>query len=223
VFQVYLSTQKWSTKIIEIIQTPAEIKNPELISVKPNGEAFTQSVEVRIKEDATVKKVIEDALDEVIKEELTETTVFPLDISLYIKGTDTKVQPNEGTSVTITCPIPESLLTNKDSIKVVCIIDGKLTVLETKVVLIDGVYCVEFTATHFSPYAMVVDSANELSNVGETANPAVSATTPVKHTIAKNPKTSGNNTVGIISIIAILSATTLGVVSKKRKFKVVRK
>jgi len=124
---------------------------------------------VRMKDDPTVKKAIEDALDAVIKEELTGTTVFPLDISLYEKGTDTKVQPAEGTSVTITCPIPESLLANKDKIKVVCLIDGKLTVLETKVVLIDGVYCVQFNATHFSPYAMVVDTANVLNN--NTANP----------------------------------------------------
>jgi len=191
-------------KTLEVIETPAEIKNPEKITVKPVGEAFTQSIEVRMKDDQTVKKAIEDALDEVIKEELTGTTVFPLDISLYIKGTDTKVQPNTGTSVVITCPIPESLLANKDSIKVVCIIDDKLTVLETKVVLIDGVYCVQFNATHFSPYAMVVDTANVLNN--NTANPK-----------------AGNNTVGTFSIIAILSVATLAVVSRKHKFKVVKK
>ncbi len=191
------------TKTIDIIQTPTAIKNPGKISVKPVGEAFTQSVEVRIKDDPTVKKAIEDALDDIIKNELNETTIFSLDINLYIKGTDTKVQPNEGTSVVITIPIPESLLANKDNIKVVCIIDGKLTVLKTKVVLIDGVYCVQFTATHFSPYAMVVDTANELSD-------------------ATNPKTSGNNTVGTFSIIAILSVVTLAVARKKRKFKIVK-
>jgi len=192
-------------KTIEIIQTPAEIINPEKISVKPNGEAFSQSVEVRIKDDATVRKAIEDALDEVIKEELTGTTVFPLDISLYIKGTDTKFQPNTGTSVVITCPIPESLIGSKNSIKVVCIIDGKLTVFETKIVFINGVYCVQFTATHFSPYAMVVDTSNVLNN----------------NTV--NPKTGGSNSVGTFSIIAILSVATLAVVNKKRKFKVVKK
>ena len=73
----------------------------------------------------------------------------------------------------------------------VCIIDGKLVVLETKIVEIDGVWCVEFTATHFSPYAMVVDTANVLNN----------------------------NTAGTFSIIAIISLTTLAIVSKKRKFK----
>ncbi len=190
-------------KTVEVIETPAEIKNPEKISVKPIGEAFSQSVEVRMKDDPTVKKAIEDSLDKVLKSDLKDVTVFPLDISLYVKGTDTKVQPNEGTSVVITIPIPENLLANKDKIKVVCIIDGKLTVLDTKVIQIDGVYCVQFTATHFSPYAMVVDTANELSNT-------------------TNPKTSGNNTVGTFSIIAILSVVTLAVARKKYKFKVTK-
>ena len=189
-------------KTVKVIQAPDKIKNPELISVKPVGEAFSQSVEVKIKEDPAVEEAIKNALDDVIKEELKDTVVFPLDISLYIKGTDTKVQPADGTYVTITCPIPENLLANKDKIKVVCLIDGKLTVLETKVVEIDGVWCVQFNATHFSPYAMVVDTTNALSN-----------TTPA----TTNPKTEGNNPVGII---AILSISTLGFVSKKRKFKV---
>ncbi len=129
-------------RTVEVIETPKEIKNPEKITVKPVGEAFDKSVEVRLKDDPQVKKVIEDALDDVLKEELKDTTVFPLDISLYIKGTDTKVQPNEGTSVEITCPVPEDLLASKESVKVVCIIDGKLTVLETKLVQVDGVWCV---------------------------------------------------------------------------------
>jgi len=204
------------TKTLEVIETPKEIKNPELITVKPVGEAFTQSVEVRMKDDPAVKKAIEDALDSVIKEELTGTTVFPLDISLYVKGTDTKVQPKDGTSVKITCPIPKSLLTNKDKVKVVCVIDGKLTVLDTKVVEIDGVWCAEFTATHFSPYAMVVDTTNALSKVGETTT---EVTVPATDT---NPKTGNNNPIGTLSIIAIMSVATLTVVSKKRKFKVVK-
>ena len=197
------------TKTVEIIETPAEIKNPELISVEPNGEAFSQSVEVRMKDDPAVKTAIENALDDVLKQDLKNVTVFPLDISLYIKGTDTKVQPNAGTSVTITCPIPANLLANKDKIKVVCMIDGKLTVLGTKTVQIDGVWCVQFNATHFSPYGMVVDATNLLT-VG-----TMTATTPTT-TPATNPKTEGNNPVGII---AILSVAALAVVSKKRKFK----
>ncbi len=123
------------------------------------------------------------------------------------------MQPNEGTSVTITCPIPENLLTGKENIKVVCVIDGKLIILETKLVEIDGVWCAKSIATHFSPYAMVVDSTNTLSNVGET-------TTPVP---TQNPKTGQSNSMENILIVAIMSVVTLGVVSKKLKFKVVKK
>jgi len=160
-------------------------------------------------------------LNKEFKQELKDAKVFPIDISLYVKGTDTKVQPNEGTSVTIICPIPESLLANKDNVKVVCIIDGELKILETKVVEIDGVWCAEFTATHFSPYAMVVDAKNVLSNAGKITPEATTPTVTTTVT-TKNPIT-GDNSLLPISIIAILLTTTLSVVSKKRKFKVVKK
>ncbi|MFA5658963.1 MAG: InlB B-repeat-containing protein, partial [Oscillospiraceae bacterium] len=149
---------------IIIKETPASIKNEELIKVEEIGEAFTESVEVRLKDDPETKNVIEDTLQKEFGSAASEITVFPLDISLYIKGTNTNVQPAEGTSVKITCPIPEELLADKDSIRVVCIIDGKAIVLETKIIQIDDVYCVQFTASHFSPYAFVVDKANTLDN-----------------------------------------------------------
>ena len=201
------------TKTVEVIEAPVGIKNPEKISVQPNGVAFSKSVEVRLKDDPEVKKIIEESLAKEFKEEFKNTTIFPLDISLYVKGTDTKVQPNTGTSVTITCPIPENLLANKDKVKVICVIDGKLTVLETKLVEIDGVWCARFTANHFSPYAMVVDTTTALSNVGNMTNKAATDTT--------NPKTSDNSATSI-SIITLMSVTALTVVSKKRKFKVVK-
>ena len=207
------------TKTLKIIETPVGIKNPEKISVKPVGEAFNKSVEVRMKDDPTVKALIETSLTEKLKEKANNITIFPLDISLYEKGTDTKVQPNAGTSVTITCPIPESLLADKDSVKVVCIIDDKLTVLETKIVEIDGVWCAEFNATHFSPYAMVVDKTNALSGGGETDVPDTSKTSET----TKNPITGENTKVETFSLIAILSVATFVVVSKKRKFKLVKK
>lgn len=195
-------------KTVKVIETPVGMKNSEKITVKPVGEAFDKSVEVRMKDDATVKVSIEKALNDTQKEDLKNATIFPLDISLYEEGTDTKVQPNERTSVTITCPIPEILLADKDYVKVVCIIDNKLTVLETKIILVDEVYCVEFKATHFSPYAMVVDTTNALNNVGSTTNDTTSDN--------KNPITGQSNLVATLSIIAILSVLTLAVVNKKR-------
>ena len=193
-------------KEIIIKETPTSIKNKELIKVEEVGKAFTQSVEVRLKDDPDTKKVIEETMMKDFGSSSDKLTVFPLDISLYIKGTNTKVQPAAGTSVKITCPIPEELLTEKDSIKVVCIIDGKAVVLETKVVLINGVYCVEFTATHFSPYAFVVDKTNALSGIDSDTEDTDS-----------NPKTGQSNAVVALSSIAILSVATLTVASRKRK------
>ena len=207
-------------KTITVIESPTGTENAKKISVIQNGEAFNKSVEMRIKDDSEVKKVIENALNGVLTGELTGATVFPLDISIYNKDTGEKVQPNAGTSVTITYPIPESLLADKDKVKVVCVIDGKLTILETTIILVDDVYCVRFTATHFSPYAMVVDTTNALSNLGKTTPTVTTPTTTTAPT--SNPKT-GDNSATPISIIAILSVATLTVVTRKRKFKLVQK
>ena len=84
-------------------------------------------------------------------------------------------------------------------------------VLETKVVLVDGVYCVEFTANHFSPYAFVVDKTGALSEIGSKVDTDT------------NPKTGEKNNIATVLIIVVLSVATLEVVSKKRQFKVVKK
>jgi len=97
------------------------------------------------------------------------------------------------------------------------------TILETKIVLVDGVWCAEFTATHFSPYAMVVDKTAALSNIGKTTVPEVVATPSATPTTTKNPKSGGSNPIGTFTTIAILSAITIVVVNKKRKFKVLKK
>jgi len=163
-------TSSSGPKTITVIETPTGIENPELISVTANENTFDQSVEVRLKNDAAAKQAIEQALTDKFADILKDVTVFPLDISLYIKGTNTKVQPKSGTSVEITYPIPTKLLANKDNIKIVCVIDGKLQILPTKVIQKNGVYCVVFTASHFSPYAFVVDKDGKLATLAAGAS-----------------------------------------------------
>ncbi len=68
---------------------------------------------------------------------------------------------------------------------------------------------------------MVADTANALSNLGKTT-PAVTTPTVMVAATTKNPKT-GDNSLFPISVIAILSVTTLTVVTRKRKFKLVKK
>ncbi|NCC87820.1 MAG: hypothetical protein EOM05_08130 [Clostridia bacterium] len=200
---ITLSTPIVPPKTIEVVEAPKGIDNADKIVFEPIGGAFDESVEVRMKDDPATKKLIEDLIKADSKSGFKNATVFPLDISLYLKGTNTTVQPNDGAAVKITCPIPTSLLDNKDSIKVVYLADGNLNVLDTKIVKIDGVYCVEFVAKHFSPYAMVVSNTN------------------VADKKVENPKTSDNSAIGI-SLIAIASLSSFEVVRRKRKYGIVK-
>ena len=153
-------------KTITVVEAPRGIDNPRQITVTPVGDAFDQSIEVRLKDDTMAESQIRAALEQsVLKHDMKEALVYPLDISMYIKGTNTKVQPKEGSSVEITCPIPKELLAQKEKLVVVCLIDGKLTVLQTRVVSKGGGYYVQFTASHFSPYAFVVDENGKLGGL----------------------------------------------------------
>jgi len=86
-------------------------------------------------------------------------TVYPFDISLYIKGTDTKTEPKDGYAVTISLPVPEELLDIKEQLSVAHMFDdGTVTVLPSQLKQSDGVWYLVFEATEFSPYALVVNS-----------------------------------------------------------------
>ncbi len=153
------------TKTITIVEVPQRIPDKKLLTVEAVGEAFDNSVEVRLKEDTTTEDKIRTAMEAVSSAlNLDNVQIFPLDISIYLKGTDTKVQPKEGTAVIITCPLPTEMLVNMDKLVVVCVIDGKLQVLPVTLVTKEGVLCVQFTATHFSPYAIVIDKDNKLAD-----------------------------------------------------------
>ncbi|NCC86313.1 MAG: hypothetical protein EOM05_00390 [Clostridia bacterium] len=180
---------KWEALTFTVKEAPKEIKNPELISMVPEEGAFNKSVEIRLKQD----DVVREAFKEILKDKSDNTVIFPLDISVYIKDTDTKIQPEEGKSVKIIFPISEELLPYKDRIKVACILDGKINVLETKIVQVNGIYCVEFIATHFSPYAILVDD------------------------IVSVPNTSDNTKLISSSVLAVFSAATVIGINKKRK------
>ncbi len=114
-----------------MVETPDNLSGS--VTVTPVGDAFDRSVEVRLTEDAVTEQQVQDALSgSGVPHQAA--LVYPLDISLYLRGTDTRVQPKEGTSVRITCPIPNELLAYKDKLAVVCIINGELQVLEANVV-----------------------------------------------------------------------------------------
>ncbi|WOO34722.1 leucine-rich repeat protein [Anaerocolumna sp. AGMB13020] len=155
---------KTEEKTIKVVEAPKGIPNTAIISVEEVGKAFDKSVEVRLKEDSAAEREVRKALEtDTIGLNMETMQIFPLDISLYIKGTNTKVQPAQGTSVRITCPIPTSLLPEKEKLLVVTVTNEKLQVLPAELTVKEGVSCLQFEAAHFSPYAFVVDSDGRLA------------------------------------------------------------
>ncbi|SDN97614.1 Calx-beta domain-containing protein [Acetanaerobacterium elongatum] len=147
---------------ISVTQVPGEVTDPGSVGIEPIGEAFSVSVEVRIQKSSVTDDAIRDAIKASPALRDNSLSMFSIDISIYEEGTNTRVQPNEGTSVRITYPIPAELLAGKNRLMVVCIENGKLVILPTKVVKRGNIECIEFTATHFSPYA-IIDNRGALS------------------------------------------------------------
>ena len=150
----------------------------DLITVTPVGDPFDKSVEVRLKDDPKVKEEVQKALESSDTKLPENAKIFPLDISMYVTGTDTKVQPKDGTAVEITCPVPQELLSDKDDLFVVCVVDGKLHILPVKIVMKNGIPCAVFTATHFSPYAFVIDKDGKLATLA-AGEPTLENTSPL--------------------------------------------
>lgn len=154
---------------IVVVEVPYGLEDANLIKAEAEDDTFDQPVELRLKNDPKAKAEVEAAIMQQIPGINVDSVIFPLDIGIYIKGTETKVQPNNGNMVIVTCPIPAELLASKDKIVIVCVIDGVLTVLPTELLEKNGVWCVVFKASHFSPYAFVVDTDDKLSNLAAGA------------------------------------------------------
>ena len=83
-----------------------------------------------------------------------------MDISLYDSTGSTKITDTTGLSITITVPIPDALTAYAGNNKVAGVVNERLDKLNPRFTSIDGVPCVTFTATHFSPYTIYVDTGN---------------------------------------------------------------
>ena len=91
---------------------------------------------------------------------VTNIKYFPMDISLYDSTGTNKITDTTGLSVSITLPLPDSLITYAGNNKVAGVVNDRLDKLNPKFTTIDGVSCVTFVAEHFSPYVIYVDTAN---------------------------------------------------------------
>lgn len=144
-------------KTITVTETSSQFfsGSKELIKVKANVDnAFSNSIELKIADTG------ESAASFGLSSELE---VYPFDISLYVRGTNTKTQPAEGYAVTISLPVPENLLDKKDGLNIVHKDDkGLVTTLNSRITQIDGVWYIVFDAAQFSPYALVVGNPSTL-------------------------------------------------------------
>lgn len=92
--------------------------------------------------------------------DLSRIKYFPMDISLYDSTGRTKIADTSGISVNITLPLPDDLVQYAGNNRAAAIANGALEDLNARFTTVDGVPCINFTATHFSPYVIYVDTAN---------------------------------------------------------------
>lgn len=149
------STGSSSGTVISI--TKPGFSNTGVASAIVNGS--TDNYVIKVIESAQAQAEIEAALL-ADTETLENIKYFPMDISLYDSTGTTKINNPEGVTIDITLPIPDELIEYAGNNKVAGVVDGKLDKLKPTFKTIDGVACVTFTATHFSPYTIYVDTAN---------------------------------------------------------------
>ena len=63
-------------------------------------------------------------------------------------------------SITITLPLPDSLITYAGNNMIAGVVDDRLDKLTPRFTTISGVSCITFTAEHFSPYVIYVDTSD---------------------------------------------------------------
>lgn len=145
-----------------------------IIIIDKNGLSNTGVVSATIKgsSDNFVIKITEDAdaTEAIIKALMEEygsldnLKYFPMDITLYDSTGKKKITDTTGLSISITLPLPDSLIKYAGNNKVAGVVNDRLDKLSPKFTTIDGVSCVTFTAEHFSPYVIYVDT----SRLGES-------------------------------------------------------
>ena len=91
---------------------------------------------------------------------MTRIKYCAMDISLYDAKGQNKITDTTGLKVNITIPIPDALKEYAGNNRVGAVVNGELETLNPKFTTIDGVPSITFTATHFSPYTIYVDTGN---------------------------------------------------------------
>ena len=83
-----------------------------------------------------------------------------MDISLYDSTGRTKIADTTGITIDLTLPLPDQLAQYAGNNRIAAVSGGVLEDLNARFTTVGGVPCINFTATHFSPYVIYVDTAN---------------------------------------------------------------
>lgn len=133
------------------------LSNTGVVSATVHGSS--DNFTIKITEDSSATEAVVRALQAEYGN-LENVKYFPMDISLYDSTGNTKITDTTGLSVSITLPLPDSLIAYAGNNKVAGVVNDKLDKLTPRFTTIDGVSCITFTAEHFSPYVIYVDVAN---------------------------------------------------------------
>lgn len=137
--------------------TKPGIPDTDLASASVNGSL--DNFVVKIMEDETATSAAVEALQKQYGD-ISGIRYFPMDISLYDSTGKIKINDTIGITVDITIPLPSELVPYAGNNRVASTAGGTLENLNTRFTTIDGIPCVRFTASHFSPYVVYVDTAN---------------------------------------------------------------
>lgn len=133
------------------------ISNGQISSATINGS--TDNFVVRITDDPFATEAAYRALQYEYGD-MTDIMFSAMDISLYDSKGTTEIKDTSSISVTVTIPIPDSLVAYGGNCKAAAIVNDKLEKLNVSFKTIDQVPCIQFTASHFSPYVIYVDASN---------------------------------------------------------------
>lgn len=142
--------------------------NSELSSATVNGS--NDNFIVRIAETAAATQAVETALTAEYGS-LENIQYFPMDITLWDSTGTTKITDTTGITVDITIPIPDALVKYSGNNKAAGVVNDRLDKLSPKFTTIDGIPCITFRATHFSPYAIYVDTTNLSADTIQDSTP----------------------------------------------------
>lgn len=127
----------------------------------------TDNFVLKITDSAAATAAVEKALRQKYGDDFDNIKYSAFDISLYDETGENKIANANDLAVTITMPIPDDLVGYAGNNKAGAVVNDMLEEKAATFTTIDGVPCIKFTATHFSPYTIYVDTGNLVRGISD--------------------------------------------------------